>query len=1045
MMHVIWGHEGFTRAWHILKMIPGGRQKPLLSGRTAYITFTKSERIRPPPRRSLLRTLFPKATHHAGLQLHRLRFETLPLLKHRAQSRIFRYIQGRQHARGAQSILGLLRRHGGRISGNEQRKNEPRGAMTDYTYGRGRDDVDREPGWKRTKLKGYLKAANDLRQSYQQNYSAGWGAGQKSMRLEDEHGNPYPDAMVAQSGAEEMILFPSYARRHTKSKPQAQPGTIQEEPGAGRDIRDTSGTGDAEFWRQRWEEYEDDNAVVDVDVRGWVFSPHKGQMSRKQRFLVRLARQLAGLPSPPSPGSSPRGSRSSSPHSRLQEKADSREERKAAEEAEAMLERAKIEGDAAERGLYSEGPNKSTRDNLRRIATNNSSNQNLASIVSPVQKRAAWSQPGGMSPAEVAVANANLMARLKPFIANPHANSAISVFFFNDTQSRHRPIYTDPYGHFALRAALDFVPTHVRVLASEDLSVVEKVIITEAKGVSVISDIDDTIKHTAITSGAREMFRNAFIRDLDDLSIDGVREWYNQLAGIGVHFHYVSNSPWQLFPVLTKFFSLAGLPPGSFHLKQYSGMLQGIFEPVAERKKSTLDRIARDFPERKFLLIGDSGEADLEVYTDFVLENPGRVLAVYIRDVTTTDSPGFFDAITPGSKNPSGTSASPLGSRSASANASSSEKYDEDDDSDLKAAIEASIRDLAEEERRRGPSLPPRRIWKETEDLIDLNDAEPPKPGVRRSDTEPKVEPKTRRRPLPPPNLKSSPAPPVMSASPSPLKSAPPPPAKPLALRTSTSTSDLQYRTEAKKAPPVPKPRRPSANPDLQSSSSSSSPTSNPRKVLPPPPPRRDTATSTSSQQSYTSTARKGISAVYNHLPAAPSLWSSAQANPGADRAASISDERPPPPPPRPSTATKPPPQTAATPHADDEPAPALPSRRNNLVAYPAAAAQFAQSRVTNAWNAYYGGEAQVRGYASSGSGSTPGTEGVNKREQMWRARWATAERVMRDRGVVLKGWRVGTDLAAESVELVRRAEEEARKEREEREREQGRRERGGG
>ncbi len=41
-------------------------------------------------------------------------------------------------------------------------------------------------------------------------------------------------------------------------------------------------------------------------------------------------------------------------------------------------------------------------------------------------------------------------------------------------------------------------------------------------------------------------------------------------------------------------------------------MLQGIFEPVAERKRDTLDRIIRDFPERKFLLVGDSGEADLE-------------------------------------------------------------------------------------------------------------------------------------------------------------------------------------------------------------------------------------------------------------------------------------------------------------------------------------------------------------------------------------------------------------------------------------------------
>ena len=40
-------------------------------------------------------------------------------------------------------------------------------------------------------------------------------------------------------------------------------------PGDGRDVRDSAGAGDAEFWKQQWNNYEDDNAVVDVDVRGW--------------------------------------------------------------------------------------------------------------------------------------------------------------------------------------------------------------------------------------------------------------------------------------------------------------------------------------------------------------------------------------------------------------------------------------------------------------------------------------------------------------------------------------------------------------------------------------------------------------------------------------------------------------------------------------------------------------------------------------------------------------------------------------------------------
>jgi hypothetical protein len=226
---------------------------------------------------------------------------------------------------------------------------------------------------------------------------------------------------------------------------------------------------------------------------------------------------------------------------------------------------------------------------------------------------------------------------------NPSADTPVTLFFYNAEQSQSRTTITDESGHFNVRAALDFVPTHVRVLANESLSVTDEVKIIEPAGVSLISDIDDTIKHSAIASGAKEVFWNTFIRDFNDLTIQGVREWYGRLYDMGVGIHYVSNAPWQLYPQLKLYFKMAGLPNGSFHLKQYSGMLQGIFEPTAERKRMSLERIMGDFPERKFILVGDSGEADLEVYTELVQQNPGRILGVFIRDVTTTEKKEFFD------------------------------------------------------------------------------------------------------------------------------------------------------------------------------------------------------------------------------------------------------------------------------------------------------------------------------------------------------------------------------------------------------------------
>lgn len=78
-------------------------------------------------------------------------------------------------------------------------------------------EYTREPGARRKKLAGYLKAANDMRQSYVQSYFGAEGAGDGRSGIEDGPG-AFPDAAVVRSGNEEMILFPSYARSHVKSK-----------------------------------------------------------------------------------------------------------------------------------------------------------------------------------------------------------------------------------------------------------------------------------------------------------------------------------------------------------------------------------------------------------------------------------------------------------------------------------------------------------------------------------------------------------------------------------------------------------------------------------------------------------------------------------------------------------------------------------------------------------------------------------------------------------------------------------------------------------
>ena len=524
----------------------------------------------------------------------------------------------------------------------------------------------RERGTRRRKLAGYLKAANELRQSYQQTHTSPWGTQEGPANGQRTSGT-LDDICIIGGGNEGMMLFPSYARRHIKRDPIQTLDQVQlvDRRGAGTSRGDAFE--DADYWRQEWEKWEDDRAIVEVDVRGWVYSPHHGPLTRKNRLLIGLARQLSGIPAPTSTvlggseGSQSDDSlsgRTTRSHHLSRLILPQIEQKLVNKEAESIARKGARETSVADRGGYSEGtasiertdtygslPEPSTQKDKQDTTAGGlpkSGQDDIDRRNSPL-KRLSWNQPPDMSPTELAAANTNLRSRLRPFLSSPRVNVPVTVIFFNKDISQSRTAQTNDAGHFILRAPLEFVPTHIKVLASEGLSATEEVIITEPEGVSLISDVDDTIKHSDIGRGAKEMFRNTFIRDIEDLNIEGVREWYRGLVDLGVKIHYVSNSPWQLYPLLVSFLSSAGLPPGSFHLKQYSGMLQGIFEPVAERKKGSLERIIRDFPQRKFILVGDSGEADLEVYTDVALANPGRIIGIYIRDNTTQRKYPFFD------------------------------------------------------------------------------------------------------------------------------------------------------------------------------------------------------------------------------------------------------------------------------------------------------------------------------------------------------------------------------------------------------------------
>jgi phosphatidate phosphatase APP1 len=158
-----------------------------------------------------------------------------------------------------------------------------------------------------------------------------------------------------------------------------------------------------------------------------------------------------------------------------------------------------------------------------------------------------------------------------------------------------------------------------------------------ARGVFVVSDIDDTIKLSSVRDKKTLLF-NTFLEPFR--AVPGMAAWYREMAGQeGVFFHYLSASPLELHPALSGFLEEQRFPPGVLHLRESTSWrtLLASQEDNIAHKTAVLDRLAAAFPEREFILVGDSGESDPEIYARFARRHPDRVIAIHIRDVTGED------------------------------------------------------------------------------------------------------------------------------------------------------------------------------------------------------------------------------------------------------------------------------------------------------------------------------------------------------------------------------------------------------------------------
>lgn len=159
--------------------------------------------------------------------------------------------------------------------------------------------------------------------------------------------------------------------------------------------------------------------------------------------------------------------------------------------------------------------------------------------------------------------------------------------------------------------------------------------------IAVISDIDDTVVHTDAADWLR-MARIVFLGNARTrLPLKGVAGFYRALfhgngqTGMNPLF-YVSNSPWNLYDLLCDFFHLYDIPVGPvLFLRRWNfARKAGLPTRRREHKMTSARHVLDLYPHLPFILIGDSGESDPEIYAELVNEYPERIRAVYIRNAS---------------------------------------------------------------------------------------------------------------------------------------------------------------------------------------------------------------------------------------------------------------------------------------------------------------------------------------------------------------------------------------------------------------------------
>ncbi|MGO4955715.1 App1 family protein [Luteococcus sp. Sow4_B9] len=204
-------------------------------------------------------------------------------------------------------------------------------------------------------------------------------------------------------------------------------------------------------------------------------------------------------------------------------------------------------------------------------------------------------------------------------------------------------VRADRGGYVDVRLKLDDLEPGIHeaevVTRDGQVSLVPVQVVSSEETFGLVSDLDDTVISTSLPRLFIAAWNSFVVTEEGRRAVPGMARMYQQMLAEhpGAPVIYVSTGAWNTHAFLTRFLARHGFPKGAMLLTDWGPTNTGWFRSGPDHKRQSLRELARDFPNIKWVLVGDDGQHDPSLYAEFAELQPDRVRAIAIRQLSMTE------------------------------------------------------------------------------------------------------------------------------------------------------------------------------------------------------------------------------------------------------------------------------------------------------------------------------------------------------------------------------------------------------------------------